>query len=431
MDEAIIKIGEKYLQEMDADYHQIETIHRAQKARTISLFVNLGGLYERNYNQPITKSLKLYQDIFSRIANIDNRNTVIFANSPNSKQQEDEEKMQRIENIKNARIRADGRYEWRKMINGIKYQVIDSNIDKLSKKISQIKKQIKNNLTGIVTKQKLKLSHLIYNYYENIILGEVKTKMIKEKSALKYKQVLKYFDNFDKDITQYTKDDITKFLFSINRHRNGAYCYFLIKRVFADEFEKGTIKTNPIATLKNPFSQKRCGKVKTWLNLEEQKILKQNLDGSTFSKEILFYLLTGCRLDEAFSAEINFEQHIVKINRHKTEFSGMKITYIPLSKKFCDYIKDDWPKMFRITPHAIATKISRYLKKIGIEDKTTHSLRHTFSSNIYYLGVDPKRQQYLMGHSTIKLTYDIYTTLDITIKKDDILKIWGDLYPEF
>lgn len=431
MDEAIINIGKLYLNEMKAEHCQIEAIHRKQEQNAISLFVNLGALYERNSHSSLTNSLEMYHDIFERITNLDNLNTVKPANSSESKTQEAEE-LKRIEKIKNARIRSDGRYEWRKMINGVRYQVIDSDLENLTKKISEIKKQIKSKLkNAIPTKTDMKLSHLANDYYESIIMGEVKTKMIKPESAWHYKQALKRVEKLNRPITTYTKDDITKFLFTITQHRTGAYCYFLIRRVFANEFEKGTIKTNPIASLKNPFSQKRCGKPKTWLNLEEQKLLKQHLDDSIFSKEILFYLFTGCRLEEAFTAEINFEQCIAKINRKKTEYSGVKTTYIPLSQKFCDYIKDDWPNMFKVTPHHVATQISRYLRKIGIPDKTTHSLRHTFSSNVYYLGTDPKRHQYLMGHSTIKLTFDIYTTLDITIKKEDIQDIWGDWYPEF
>jgi len=398
---------------------------------TLAIFQKIGQLLDDNLPEQslIYYERNKYGDFVPGV-NLDNSDTVKLANSSNSKQREDEE-MRRIDKIKNARIRTDGRYEWRKMINGVKYQIIDSNLERLNKKVSQLQKELKSKLNKKLVKPNLKLSHLVYSYYDNIILGEVKTKRIKQESAIRYHHVLKNFDQFGKDITQYTKDDIVKFLFNITEYRTGAYCYFLIKRVFADEFEKGTIKTNPIINLKNPFSQRRCGNKKTWLNINEQQILKQNLNDSIFSKEILFYLLTGCRLDEAFTAEINFEQHIAKINRHKTEYSGVKTTYIPLSQKFCDYIKNDWNKMFKITPHAMATKISRFFKKIGIKNKTTHSLRHTFSSNLYYLGADPKRQQYLMGHSTIKLTYEIYTTLDITIKKDDILNIWGDLYPEF
>lgn len=54
-------------------------------------------------------------------------------------------------------------------------------------------------------------------------------------------------------------------------------------------------------------------------------------------------------------------------------------------------------------------------------NKKLHDLRHTFSSNLFYLEVPDKKRQYLLGHSSIAITNDIYTHLDPNIKKQDIL----------
>lgn len=338
--------------------------------------------------------------------------------------------MQRIKKTQNVYKRADGRYEWRKMINGFKHYIIDNNFETLCKKVSEYKNKLKERIGKQVSKQSL--FEITKSYYERVILGKVKTKLLKPVSAAQYKQSLNYIKVLNKPIEFYTKDDIIDFFNSIKAHRTGSYCFYIIKHVFADEFEKGNIQRNPIATLKTPFSQKRWGQKRTWLNLEEQRILKANLDNSILCKEILFYLLTGCRLEEAYNAKINFEKQFVEITRKKTEFSGVKTTYIPLSKKYLDMIKDDWDKMFKIHSDNMTKNIKSYLEKLGIKNKTTHNLRHTFSTNTYYLGVDPKKQQYLMGHASITQTYDTYTSFDITITKQDIIDIWGeDLYPEF
>lgn len=39
---------------------------------------------------------------------------------------------------------------------------------------------------------------------------------------------------------------------------------------------------------------------------------------------------------------------------------------------------------------------------------TPHRLRHTYATNLINAGVDPKTVQYLMGHSTSKMTMDVY-----------------------
>lgn len=42
---------------------------------------------------------------------------------------------------------------------------------------------------------------------------------------------------------------------------------------------------------------------------------------------------------------------------------------------------------------------------------TPHILRHDYATNLYYAGVDIKEAQYLLGHSDIKMTLEIYTHL--------------------
>ena len=43
---------------------------------------------------------------------------------------------------------------------------------------------------------------------------------------------------------------------------------------------------------------------------------------------------------------------------------------------------------------------------------TPHSFRHTYATNLYFAGMDIKRSQYLLGHSTLEMTLKIYTHLE-------------------
>lgn len=49
---------------------------------------------------------------------------------------------------------------------------------------------------------------------------------------------------------------------------------------------------------------------------------------------------------------------------------------------------------------------------VCIDDITPHMLRHTYATNLYYAGIDIKTAQYLLGHSSVQMTMDIYTHLD-------------------
>ena len=46
------------------------------------------------------------------------------------------------------------------------------------------------------------------------------------------------------------------------------------------------------------------------------------------------------------------------------------------------------------------------------DDITPHMFRHTYATSLYYSGVDIKTAQYLLGHSSIQMTLDVYTHLD-------------------
>lgn len=45
-------------------------------------------------------------------------------------------------------------------------------------------------------------------------------------------------------------------------------------------------------------------------------------------------------------------------------------------------------------------------------DITPHMFRHTYATSLYYAGVDIKTAQYLLGHSSIQMTLDVYTHLE-------------------
>ena len=43
---------------------------------------------------------------------------------------------------------------------------------------------------------------------------------------------------------------------------------------------------------------------------------------------------------------------------------------------------------------------------------TPHIFRHTYATNLYRSGIDEKKAQYFLGHSSIQMTMDVYTHLD-------------------
>ncbi len=51
---------------------------------------------------------------------------------------------------------------------------------------------------------------------------------------------------------------------------------------------------------------------------------------------------------------------------------------------------------------------------LGINPVTVHALRHTFATDLLDRGVDIKIVSQLLGHSSVKITYDTYVHTDIS-----------------
>lgn len=58
-------------------------------------------------------------------------------------------------------------------------------------------------------------------------------------------------------------------------------------------------------------------------------------------------------------------------------------------------------------------KLQRRLKsicnKLDIKDKSFHSIRHTYATRLFEMGVPIKTVQSLLGHSDIATTMNVYT----------------------
>ena len=54
---------------------------------------------------------------------------------------------------------------------------------------------------------------------------------------------------------------------------------------------------------------------------------------------------------------------------------------------------------------------------------TPHVCRHTYCSNMAKSGMNPKTLQYLMGHSDIGVTLNIYTHLGLEDAEDELKRL--------
>lgn len=71
-------------------------------------------------------------------------------------------------------------------------------------------------------------------------------------------------------------------------------------------------------------------------------------------------------------------------------------------------------KVTDINPDALTCRFRRLLKSSKITHFRFHDLRHTFASNLIKANVDIKVVSQLLGHASVKITYDTYVHTDLS-----------------
>lgn len=88
--------------------------------------------------------------------------------------------------------------------------------------------------------------------------------------------------------------------------------------------------------------------------------------------------------------------------------------------------EDGTPKSSMQFQKVIQRISEKYEKSVGKSAKhvSAHILRHTFCTKMANLGMNPKSLQYIMGHSSISMTMDVYTHSDFSTARVEMLKAY-------
>lgn len=78
-----------------------------------------------------------------------------------------------------------------------------------------------------------------------------------------------------------------------------------------------------------------------------------------------------------------------------------------------------------VIPIALNDMVDRYneIYKVQMPKITPHVCRHTYCTNMAKSGMSPKTLQYLMGHSDIGITMNVYTHLGLNDAKDEMISL--------
>ena len=197
----------------------------------------------------------------------------------------------------------------------------------------------------------------------------------------------------------------------------------LLNLIYVYAINNGYCATNPAAfvTVSPRLKTEKRG-VPDQSEIEKIKI---NVN-EPFGLFAFFLLYTGCRRGEALALtydDIDYANKTIRIDKSlywinnqphiketKTEAGTRTIILL-------DVLRKKLPKktgyVFGIngqpfTAIAWRRRWEKYVENTSLK-VTPHQLRHLFATVLYECGIDEKMAQELMGHSSIKVTRDIYT----------------------
>lgn len=265
-----------------------------------------------------------------------------------------------------------------------------------------------------------------------------------------------------KNIDEIKSEEIQAYLNSISNLSNSSIkkIYGQFSQVFKTAMDKGYITRNPMNSVIRTRSQKQNKKVRA-LTVDEQQqftdyLLNKNLNECKYKNVFLIQMYMGLRVGEALALTLHdIDLKHKRINVQKTlttdennavimgnttkTYAGIRIIpipdflypYIVEQMKFADAQENNEEKLLFKPNNSnytrrvnVNSELHRILKnQFGIEDISTHSLRHTFGTRCVESGMSPVVVQKLMGHTDVEVTLNTYTTVFDKFKNSEIDKV--------
>ena len=92
---------------------------------------------------------------------------------------------------------------------------------------------------------------------------------------------------------------------------------------------------------------------------------------------------------------------------------------------FLFYDENGMPLVAMHWQHRFNHMVGRYndIYRVQMSNITPHVCRHTYCSNQAKAGMNPKTLQYLMGHSDISVTMNVYTHVGLDDAEEELMRM--------
>ncbi len=322
------------------------------------------------------------------------------------------------QNMKYITKRGDGRWQGSKVIDGKRYYVYGKTKAICYEKFKQLSKKTTKK------SQKYYTVHEFALYY----LETYKKGNVTKATYAGYLSLVNRYLNLKTLINRVTAQQLQDILNKLDLTRHRGELYQVMCQIFRKAYALDIIKKDVTAGLvrgKIAVAERRA------LNIEEQKALFAHLKDDVFSRRVLFYLCTGARPAEmATVKKEELRPGYVKINGTKT---AKAVRWVKISAKMYDILRHAGEDFFKFDSKRFRQRLQRVAQEAGITyNLDVYTLRHTFATNLYIIGVKEKDRQTYMGHTHgSTMTNDVYTTFSPDVTAQNIYDIYGDFLPEF
>lgn len=274
----------------------------------------------------------------------------------------------------------------------------------------------------------MKLSEWLVEWLENY-----KKPFVKKKTFIDIENQIEKLKNSklaNFELNELKTIEIQKYFNTLPRTRTKEkiFLYFNASLQKAEDLE--LITKNPCRAVEK---DKKINNKRNALTLEEQTKLLKYIKGHRFEELIYFYLLTGCRRNEALAVlweDLDTKYRTIHIKGTKTKQANR---YVEISSKYLKHLlklkeTSTTKHIFNFSYDTTTKNIRKIFKHLNISGGCVHTLRHTFSTNQYYLGTRDKQRQEWLGHASLTMTNGVYTHIDRTMDKKKLIKLYKNFY---
>lgn len=379
-------------------------------------------------------------------------------------------------------IRQDGRYQFKYHVNGKAHFVYSWRLEPTDK--LPVGKKPCLSLRELEKQIGYDLDNRLDPVGKNITVNELVDRYLATKTGVKYntqmnykfvKNILKTHPFGDTKISRVKTSDAKLFLIKLQQEDGRGYSSVkTIRGVLRPAFQ---MAVDDDVLNKNPFGFHLAGVVvndsvtREAITKEQMnKFLKFVHDDNVYCKyyEVIYILFhTGMRISEFCGltiSDIDLENNIVNIDHQLQRTSDMKYILdttktdagtrkLPITQDVADCFltiledrkkpkyekmikghtgfmfldKNGNPEVAMHWQHRLNHMVKRYndIYRVQMPNITPHVCRHTYCSNMAKSGMNPKTLQYLMGHSDIAVTLNVYTHVGLEDAEKELQKMQG------